>query len=117
MGYPIELQAITNWLAGKADSLAGTGVILVETATRSDHKPAARADFDSVSTIGRISFWVSGEVDFEVLDRADGASLLFRHETVETLDSCQLEEAYVAFIEAMRGGRNRVDDQNPQSSR
>ena len=83
--------------------MAGTGARLIETASRSENVPAARADFVSDPAIGRISFWVTGEVDFEVLDRADGESLLFRHETVETLDSRQLDEAYAAFMAAMTG--------------
>jgi hypothetical protein len=55
MGYPIELQAITNWFASKGDSLAGTRVTLAETAARSQYVAAARADFDSDSTIGDFS--------------------------------------------------------------
>ena len=101
MGYPIELQGITNWFASKADLLAGTGVTLAETVARSEYVPAARADFDSDSATGRISFWATGAIDFEVLDRADGVSLLFRHESVETLDSRQLDDAYAEFIAVM----------------
>jgi hypothetical protein len=107
MGYPIELQAIINWFASKADSLAGTGVTLAETAARSEYVPAARADFDSVSAIGRICFWVTGQVDFEVLDRADGVPLLLRHETVETPDSRQLDEMYGVFIAVMTSDREQ----------
>jgi len=103
MDYIIQLEAITRWFAGKVDSLAGTGVRLVEIASRNEHLPAALADFASDFAIGRITFWVTGEVDFEVLDCADGESLLFRHETVETLDTLQLDEAYDAFIAATTG--------------
>ena len=101
MGYPIELLGITNWFASKADLLAGTGVTLAETVARSEYVPAVCTDFDSDCATGRISFWATGEVDFEVLDRADGVSLLFRHESVETLDSRQLDDAYTEFIAAM----------------
>jgi hypothetical protein len=61
----------------------------------------------SPDAIGRISFEANGEVDFEVLDRADGASLLFQHESVETLDSRQLDEAYAAFIAVMTSNRGQ----------
>lgn len=107
MDHPIELQAIINWFAGKEDSLAGTGVTLAETTAGSVYVPAARTDFDSLSAIGRISFWVTGQVDFEVLDRADGAPLLLRHETVGTLDSRPLNEAYAAIIAVMRSNRGQ----------
>jgi len=103
MNYPIELEALTNWFGGKADSLAGTTVRLIEIASRNENLPAAFADFASKFAIGRITFWVTGEVDFEVLDCSDGESLLFRHETVETLDARQLDEAYDAFIAATTG--------------
>jgi hypothetical protein len=49
MDYPIDLQAIINWFAGKADSLARTGVRLIETASRNENLPAAHADFDSTA--------------------------------------------------------------------
>jgi hypothetical protein len=112
MDYPIQLEAITRWFASKADSLAGTGVKLVEIASRSEYVPAALADFGSDFAIGRITFWVTGQVDFEVLDCADGESLLFRHEIVETLDTRQLDEAYDAFIAATTG-----TDLNPKFAR
>jgi hypothetical protein len=85
------------------DSLDGTAARLIETASRNENVPAAYADFVSDPAIGRIIFWVTGEVDLEVLDGADGESLLFRHETVESLDSRQLEEAFAAFMAAMTG--------------
>ena len=116
MNYPIELQAITSWLVSRADSLAGTGITLAETAARSEYVPAARTDFNSDSRVGRINFWVTGEVDFEVLDRADGASLFFRNETIEALHARQLDEAYAAFIVAMAGEKSRGECQNSLAS-
>ena len=44
MGYPFELQGITNWFASRADLLTRTGVTLTETVAGSEYVPAARAD-------------------------------------------------------------------------
>jgi len=103
MNLPITLESISAWFAAKGSALAQSGVTIAETASRTEHVPAARADFDSICAIGRISFWTTGEVDFEVLDRTTERLAFFRHESVSSFDSPQLEEAYVAFIDAMAG--------------
>lgn len=113
MNLPTNLESISAWFAAKGSALAESGVVMSETASRTEHLPSARADFDSISAIGRISFWTTGEVDFEVLDRATERSAFFRHESVSSFDSPQLEEAYAAFIAAMAGDHGPGGQQVP----
>ena len=63
--------------------------------------PAVAADFDSSRAIGRISAWVSGEIDFQVLQRENGEDVLFRHAKVSKMDGLDLDGAYADFLRLM----------------
>ena len=83
--HPITLEQIVAWLRSKKRNLGDSGVTLVEVRERRVQVPAAAADFDATHAIGRINVWVSGEFNFEVLRKQDGADLLLRHEDVSSL--------------------------------
>jgi hypothetical protein len=51
--------------------------------------------------MGRICIWVSGEADFEVLERLDGKLVLFRYVIAKSFDDPSLEAAYSDFIRSM----------------
>ena len=101
-GYPISADQIISWFRSKAASLKETGVTLAGIQASTANVPRASADFDAESRIGRISFWATGEVDFEVLRRSDGEFALFRHESVPSLQTAELDYAYDEFVNAMR---------------
>jgi hypothetical protein len=100
--YPIDVDQIISWFRAKAALLKETGITLADIHANTANVPSARADFDTNSKIGRISFWATGEVDFEVLRRSDGEFALFRHESVPSLQTVELDYAYDEFVNAMR---------------
>jgi hypothetical protein len=100
--YPFSVTEILNWFSSKEPTLHDLGIKLAEVHGREDtSKPAARADFDSSQAIGRIAMWVSGETDFEVLERSDGKLVLFRNVVVKSFDDPSLAAAYGDFIKSM----------------
>jgi hypothetical protein len=99
--YPITIEEIISWLRSKERALGDSGVTLSEVRERRIHVSAVAADFDSSCAIGRISVWVSGEIDFQVLRREGGEDVLFRHATVSRMDGPDLEGAYADFLRLM----------------
>jgi hypothetical protein len=97
--YPLTLGEIVSWYHSKQRSLAGSAVSLADIRERTDHLPAAAADFDGANTTGRITGWVSGAFDFEAL-RADGKDIFWRHVDVSSVD--ELETAYADFLRIMQ---------------
>jgi hypothetical protein len=49
--------------------------------------------------MGRISGWVSGEFDFEILSVSDENQIFWQHKDVSSMDA--LEDAYAAFLQKM----------------
>ena len=99
--YPITIEEIVSWLRFKERALGDSGVTLGEVRERRIHVSAVAADFDSPRAIGRISAWVSGEIDFQVLRRESGEDVLFRHATVSKMYGHDLEGAYAEFFRLM----------------
>jgi hypothetical protein len=100
--YTITVEEIASWFRSKEHILGAHGVKLAGIHERpSTNKPAAFADYDTDSGIGRIVVWVSGEVDFEVLRRSNGEEVLVRHEKVSTLTESSLESAFDVFLLSM----------------
>jgi len=99
--YPLDLQEISAWLRSKDQALKDHGVTLAQVRENRVHVPAAWADFDTERAIGRISAWVSGQVDFEVLRRSDGEYAFFHHESISSLGSPTLESAFDEFLRTM----------------
>src|SRR5262249_6239871 len=58
----------SSWFQSKRSVLKGS-VTLVDIRERTEYVRAAAADFDCGDTMGRIIGWVSGDFDFEVVDR------------------------------------------------
>jgi hypothetical protein len=101
--YPLTVEEIESWLRSKEATLIRLGVTLAEVRTnRRTNKPGAAADFDTAQGIGRISMWVSGEADFEVLQRSDGKNVFLRHEVVSSLDSPALKSVFEDFLDSIR---------------
>lgn len=99
--YPIKLEEIAPWIASKEALWKGVGVSFVGLQQRTEFAPAGFADFDCVQTIGRVSFWVTGQFDFEVLRISDGQFAFFRHEHVQALYAPSLDAAFTEFLNAM----------------
>jgi len=101
--YPITVDEIVSWFLSKGSTLNDLGVTMANVCARRDtSKPSAFADFDTDNAIGRISAWVSGEFDFQVLRRSDGSDVLMRHDHVPSLDAPSLEATYVHFLRMMK---------------
>jgi hypothetical protein len=99
--FAVTLEELVSWLRSKELTPGNCDVKLADLRERRAHLPAAAADFDSTRAIGRINAWVSGEVDFEVLRREDGADVFFKHEEISGLDDSRLEESYAEFLRYM----------------
>jgi hypothetical protein len=99
--YPFTLNQIVGWFSTKQAALAGTTISMGEIRKRTEHLPAAVADFDGSNVIGRISGWISGEFDFETLRVSDGEHVFWRHISTRLLDD--LEDAYADFLLSLRG--------------
>jgi len=98
--YVLNLDDVNQWLESRKDSLVeGVGLADVRSTTKS--LPGARADFDASNRMGRISIWISGEVDFEVLSTGDSNFAFFRHEKISSLNDPSLQSAYQEFLKIM----------------
>ena len=64
-------------------------------------KPGRGCDFFTDERYGRIGFWVSGEVDFEVIRCDDSSGAFFEHATVDRV--ALLDEPFSRFLAAVRG--------------
>lgn len=93
--YPLTLGEIVR-CHSKQVALADSDVSLTEIRERTDYLPAAFADFDGIGVMGRITGWVSGLFDFEVLRVLDGEGIFWRHVEAESTED--LEKAYLDFI-------------------
>ena len=96
--YPVTIEEIVSWLRFMESTRGGSDVTLAEVRERHTHVPAVAADFDSSRAIGRISAWVTGAIDFQVLRKENGEDVLFRHAQVSKMDGPDLEAAYADFL-------------------
>ena len=103
--YPLILGEIVSWYRSKQRLLAGTEVTIIDIGERTEHLPAATADFSGTNTMGRINGWVSGEFDFEVVRVSDGEDVFWQHVRVSALDA--LESAYADFLRNMLENRGQ----------
>jgi hypothetical protein len=92
----LPLAEIVSWYRVKQRSLQSTGVSLVDIRERTEYVAAATADFDAVNAMGRISGWVPGEFDFEVVRSSDGKDLFWRHVKTSVVDG--LESTYADLL-------------------
>lgn len=99
--YPINLNEAVAWIRSRGDLLGGISIKLVDMKAQQEGTPTARGDFDGDFGIGRITIWVSGDVNFEVLRMSDGELIFFRYEHVVTLEASVLEDAFKEFTRSM----------------
>ena len=76
--YPFSVDQIVDWFRAQS-AVRDSDVQVVEIRERTEYLPAAAADFDATVAMGRISGWVSGQVDFEVVRVSDGENIFWRH--------------------------------------
>jgi hypothetical protein len=100
--YPFKPEDITRWFESNRKEAISHGVLLIEIKQNYKNKPSAFADYDSNLFVGRIVFWVSGEVDFEIVRRSDAESD-FHHEDVGNINEPRLRSAFNAFLQNMSG--------------
>ena len=99
--FPLEVDALIEWLRSTATKLDESRIVLAEIRERREYLPAAFAEFQTDSMTGGISGWVNGLFDFEIYRGVDGKQIFFRHEEVSTLDSPALAAALADFIDAL----------------
>lgn len=68
---------------------------------RTEHLPAAFADYDGPERMGRICGWANGWFDFEIIRHNDGGQVFFRHVEAHQIDDPKLREALAAFTTAL----------------
>ena len=95
----LTIEEIEGWLRGVSTVQPGYEVE-VEMRQFSGPKPGVVMDLFSadLTIAGRITAWVSGEFDFEVL--RDGSSALYEHFDAASLS--ELEPPRVRFVAALR---------------
>lgn len=73
----LDMKELIEWLQGQASELARDGLQaeVVESDSLGDN-PSARLDASSSEAMGRITGWISGEFNFEVVRVADEAQSL-----------------------------------------
>ncbi|WP_263376347.1 immunity protein TriTu family protein [Granulicella aggregans] len=110
--YPIEVETIASWIASKEALWKGMGISLAGLKQNFKHVPSGCADLDCFQTMGRVSFWVTGQFDLEVLRTSDGQITFLRH--VQTLNAPSLDVAFTKFLNAMSNpsGINSASDQH-----
>ena len=99
--YPFALEDIVLWFQSTESVMRGFGITLANVRQSHTKKPAAAGNYDTEVAIGQICFWVSGEIDFEVLRRSDGKNVFLHHEVVSNLSASSLERACDKFARSM----------------
>lgn len=96
----LERSDIARWLAERGEALRYHCVeFTVEESVGETDMPSAFADFFRPEFCGRITGWISGEFDFEVLRNADLQTVLHRRTEVSGLD--ELSNVYQEFEAAL----------------
>jgi hypothetical protein len=108
---PLGTASIIAWLESLQLEALQSGITFAGVRENRSHFPTVAADFDADQTIGRITVWVTGEFDFEVLYASDGEYAFYRHETVIDLEAPELNEARQAFLKNMAN----PDERHPTS--
>jgi hypothetical protein len=93
---------ISFWYRSKEEAFVSRGIMLAGIKENRMHLHSALADLDTSTKIARIIGWVSGEFDFEILNRASGEFAYFRHESVLSINDPKLELAFEGFVEELR---------------
>lgn len=97
----LEMKELIGWLKGQAAELAEDGLQaeVTEAALLGDN-PSARLEASSDETMGRITGWVSGEFNFEVVRVADEAQSLDVY--IRACSLADIEAAGKEFQAALR---------------
>ena len=98
----IKVEEISSWFRSKEKTVAEYGITLAELKERKAYVHAVRVDFGTSTKIARISGWISGEFDFEILQRDSSEIVYFRHESVSKISDFALEQAFGEFIERLQ---------------
>ena len=96
------LEKISSWYCSKEEVFISLGITLAEIKQNRTHLHSVSVDLDTSTKIARISGWVSGEFDFEILERTKGAFVYFQHESVPDIDDPRLELAFEKFVEELQ---------------
>jgi hypothetical protein len=96
----IDLDKIVHWLRS-TESMLGGDTHLAAVKETNKYLPAALADFNGQGALGRITCWVSGHVNFEVIRWSDGQLAFFQHVEIHRLDDPSLQRALAAFVAAL----------------
>ena len=98
----ITVDEIASWYRSKENILSECGITLAGIEERKVYLHSAWADLDTSTKIARIIGWISGEFDFEILDRVNAETIYFRHESVSEIGSGELELAFKEFMEHLQ---------------
>jgi hypothetical protein len=99
--YPFTLEEIVSWFESKESVMKSFGITLANVRRSHTNKPAATGNFDTDVAVGQICFWVSGEIDFQVLRVSDGKDVFLHHEIVSNFNANSLKRACDEFTRSM----------------
>lgn len=95
-GSPPQLiRFLIDWAEEKTSELSAAGVSLSHRHDSSDRTWAAWVEGESSQRLGSLTLWESGELDIQVLRRADDLLLLNEHRLISEPD--ELANALEAF--------------------
>ncbi|MBI2686033.1 MAG: hypothetical protein HYX27_06935 [Acidobacteria bacterium] len=96
----LKIEGIVKWLGDKGTSLREQRVeFTVEQSSLSSNVPSAFADYFGTASCGRITGWISGEFDLEVVRLDDEKTIFYRQVTVSQLED--LNEPFANFVNAL----------------
>jgi len=94
---------MVTWLEAIGPLARERNIVLADLKQCEEYLPAAFADFDTETRMGRISVWAHGLIDIEVLGVEEGKQVHFEHVEVEELSKTELAAAVERFLDAMAG--------------
>lgn len=92
---PQLIQRLIEWAEAKTPELSAAGVSLSHRHDSSDRTWAAWIEGESSQRIGSVTLWESGELDIQVLRRADDLLVFNEHRLIRKPD--ELLSALEAF--------------------
>lgn len=92
---PQIIKRLIDWAEEKTPELSAVGVTLSHRHDSSDGSWAAWIEGESSQRLGSLTLWESGELDMQVLRRADDLLVLNEHRLVR--DAAELLDALAVF--------------------
>ena len=91
-----HLKVFNKWAQYYTQALQTDGVSIEITKSPLSDNPSTRLDIEMPSSIGRITFWSSGDFNEEVIDFETEKTIFFLHGTISAVD--KIPDCFGSFI-------------------